>query len=144
MGGRPRIRRAASGHLSASFQGSKAQQLSFERAGGRLGSGKVFAPSGPIARDEAGFRSRESQPPFASLFPHEHGKRGRAANVVSNPTVWLHTPFEETSLQTFRDGLPGLHAENPVVASQIEIVIRCAVAVCYDARPIGTGDAPGS
>src|SRR5271169_2286728 len=144
MGGRLIIRKAALGHLKASLRRSKAQQLSFERDGGSLWRGKVFAPSGPAAGDEAGFRGRELQPFFASLFPHKHGERGKAANAVSDPTIWQRTPFEKAGLQTFGEGFPGLHAENPVVASQGWIVIGGGMAVGrHDARPIVAGDAPG-
>lgn len=72
----------------------KAEQLSFERDGGRFLSGKPSVPSRPVAGDEAGFGCRQFQPMFAGLLAHEHGKGGYTIDGRERKCA----PFKQTGL----------------------------------------------
>jgi hypothetical protein len=78
---------------------------------------------------------------FAGLLAHEEGKGGYAIEGRERKCA----PFKQAGLQAFGDGFAGLHAENPVMARPIEVVVGISIAFRrYDAGSVGLCDAPGS
>jgi len=77
---------------------------------------------------------------FAALLAHEYGK----GNSVRNAFAREGAPFKQTGLETFGDGLSGLHTENPIVACQIKVTVSSFISVRGDeARSIFASDAAG-